>query len=69
MVTNEFSLLFQTEMSLAEWVGCVVSIDCGEVLGTYQGHVSEVDQETQSISIMKGFRNGIKCVVPKITIK
>lgn len=56
-------------MSLSEWIGSIVSIDCGEVLGTYQGHVADVDQDTQSISITNGFRNGIKCVVPKITIK
>ena len=51
-----------------QFIGSLVSIDCGEVLGVYQGEVDAVDTETHSISIVSAFRNGLKCTVPRITI-
>ncbi|XP_074650254.1 enhancer of mRNA-decapping protein 3-like [Tubulanus polymorphus] len=50
------------------YIGKSVSIDCGDVLGTYQGFVSQVDKEQQTLSIIKAYRNGISCQVPSITI-
>lgn len=57
------------DMSLTQFVGSLVSIDCGESLGTYQGEVSAVDTETQTLSISKAYRNGIQCTIPLITLK
>ena len=51
------------------FLNCVVSIECGDILGSYQGQVSEVDNKQQTITIIKAFHNGIKCNFPKITIK
>ena len=51
------------------YVGCLVSLDCGEVLGTYQGQVKNIDNSSQLLTICQAFRNGIKCEVPEITIK
>lgn len=50
------------------YVGCLVSLDCGEVLGTYQGQVKNIDNSSQLLTICQAFRNGIKCEVPEITI-
>ena len=52
----------------ADFVGSVVSIDCGDVLGTYQGQVIGIDKSDNSLTIIKGFRNGVQCQVPKLTI-
>jgi enhancer of mRNA-decapping protein 3 len=52
-----------------DYVGSLVSLDCGEVLGTYQGLVSKIDEKTQMVSISKAFRNGVKCDVQDITIR
>lgn len=40
------------------WVGCVVSIECTNSQGTYQGVVSEIDGESQSLILTKVFKNG-----------
>ncbi|XP_032831882.1 enhancer of mRNA-decapping protein 3 [Petromyzon marinus] len=50
------------------WGGCVVSLNCGPVLGVYQGRVSRVDQQCQSISLVQPFRNGARCTVPELTL-
>ncbi|XP_060601775.1 enhancer of mRNA-decapping protein 3-like, partial [Ruditapes philippinarum] len=50
------------------YVGCLVSLNCGESLGTFQGQVRKVDNSTQSLSISHPFRNGVKCEVPEVTI-
>ncbi|XP_053405108.1 enhancer of mRNA-decapping protein 3-like [Mercenaria mercenaria] len=50
------------------YVGCLVSLNCGESLGTYQGQVRKVDNSAQSLSISHPFRNGVKCEVPEVTI-
>ncbi len=52
-----------------EWVGSVVSLDCGEALGTYQGQVMRIDNSTQALTISKAYRNGLRCEVPEITLK
>ncbi|KAL4613210.1 enhancer of mRNA-decapping protein 3 [Arapaima gigas] len=51
----------------ADWLGCLVSINCGETLGVYQGEVSSVNQCSQTISLRQPFHNGIKCPVPEVT--
>uniref|UniRef100_A0A8C1I945 Enhancer of mRNA-decapping protein 3 n=1 Tax=Cyprinus carpio TaxID=7962 RepID=A0A8C1I945_CYPCA len=51
----------------ADWVGCLVSINCGPTLGVYQGEVSSVDQTSQTISLRHPFHNGVKCTVPEVT--
>ncbi|XP_069046799.1 enhancer of mRNA-decapping protein 3 isoform X2 [Lepisosteus oculatus] len=51
----------------ADWLGSLVSINCGETLGMYQGEVSAVDQASQTISLRQPFHNGIKCPVPEVT--
>lgn len=50
------------------YIGCLVSLDCGDVLGTYQGQVKNIDNSSQLLTICRAFRNGIKCEVPEITI-
>ncbi|XP_041082309.1 enhancer of mRNA-decapping protein 3-like isoform X1 [Polyodon spathula] len=51
----------------ADWLGSLVSINCGETLGVYQGKVSSVDQDSQTISLRQPFHNGMKCPVPEVT--
>ncbi|XP_038874170.1 enhancer of mRNA-decapping protein 3-like [Salvelinus namaycush] len=51
----------------ADWLGSLVSINCGETLGVYQGEVSSVDQSSQTISLKQPFHNGVKCPVPEVT--
>ena len=53
----------------ASFLGSQVSVDCGEVLGTYQGKVTAIEQESQTITITSVFRNGIQCQVPHVTIR
>jgi enhancer of mRNA-decapping protein 3 len=52
----------------SQYVGCIVSLDCGDSLGTYQGQVKVVDDSTQTLTITQAFRNGIRCEIPEITI-
>ncbi|KAJ8252227.1 hypothetical protein COCON_G00215390 [Conger conger] len=51
----------------ADWLGSLVSINCGVTLGVYQGEVSSVDQVSQTISLRQPFHNGVKCPVPEVT--
>ncbi|XP_048825280.1 enhancer of mRNA-decapping protein 3-like [Brienomyrus brachyistius] len=51
----------------ADWLGSLVSINCGPTLGVYQGEVSSVDQSSQTISLRQPFHNGIRCPVPEVT--
>ncbi|XP_076026484.1 enhancer of mRNA-decapping protein 3 isoform X2 [Genypterus blacodes] len=51
----------------ADWLGCLVSINCGPTLGVYQGEVSSVDQNSQTIALKLPFHNGVKCPVPEVT--
>ncbi|KAM8973450.1 enhancer of mRNA-decapping protein 3 isoform 2-T2 [Pelodytes ibericus] len=53
----------------ADWLGSVVSINCGNTLGVYQGCVSAVDQLNQTISLTQPFHNGVKCLVPEVTFR
>ncbi|XP_029354934.1 LOW QUALITY PROTEIN: enhancer of mRNA-decapping protein 3-like [Echeneis naucrates] len=51
----------------ADWLGSVVSIDCGLELGVYQGEVSSVDHASQTISLRQPYHNGVKCPVSEVT--
>uniref|UniRef100_A0A8D3ADN5 Enhancer of mRNA-decapping protein 3 n=1 Tax=Scophthalmus maximus TaxID=52904 RepID=A0A8D3ADN5_SCOMX len=51
----------------ADWLGNVVSINCGLALGVYQGEVSSVDCASQTISLRQPYHNGIKCPVSEVT--
>ncbi len=52
-----------------DFVGSIVSVDCGDVLGTYQGQVVGVDSETQALTLTKVFQNGIQSKVPQVMIR
>jgi len=51
------------------FIGSIVLIDCGPVLGTYQGLVSDVDKTGQTISVTHVMHNGLPCSVPQVTIR
>ncbi|XP_078541264.1 enhancer of mRNA-decapping protein 3 [Lissotriton helveticus] len=53
----------------ADWLGSIVSINCGATLGVYQGRVSAVDQPNQTISLTQPFHNGVKCLIPEVTFR
>ncbi|XP_073475107.1 enhancer of mRNA-decapping protein 3 isoform X1 [Aquarana catesbeiana] len=53
----------------SDWLESVVSINCGDTLGVYQGQVSAVDQLNQTISLTQPFHNGVKCLVPEVTFR
>ncbi|XP_046398528.1 enhancer of mRNA-decapping protein 3 [Ischnura elegans] len=50
------------------WVGYAVSLDCGDTLGSYQGHISAVDTKEQTITLTKVFQNGIPHSSPSVTL-
>lgn len=52
-----------------DWLGSVVSINCGLTLGVYQGEVSSVDHVSQTISLRQPYHNGMKCPVPEVTFR
>uniref|UniRef100_A0A1A7Z0N5 Enhancer of mRNA-decapping protein 3 n=1 Tax=Iconisemion striatum TaxID=60296 RepID=A0A1A7Z0N5_9TELE len=51
----------------ADWLGSVVSINCGATLGVYQGEVSSVDRTGQTISLRQPYHNGVRCPLPEVT--
>ncbi|XP_060898237.1 enhancer of mRNA-decapping protein 3-like [Labrus mixtus] len=51
----------------ADWLGSVVSINCGQTLGIYQGEVISVDHASQTISLRRPYHNGVRCPVPEVT--
>ncbi|XP_070822536.1 enhancer of mRNA-decapping protein 3-like isoform X2 [Chaetodon trifascialis] len=50
-----------------DWLGSVVLINCGQMLGVYQGEVSSVDHASQTISLRQPYHNGTRCPVPEVT--
>lgn len=52
-----------------EWLGCLVSIDCGVTIGVYQGEVSAVDPNKQTISLRQPLHNGVRCLVSEVTFR
>lgn len=53
---------------MSSYVGCIVSLDCGDTLGNYQGQVKSVNDNSQTITIDKCYRNGIAYELPEITV-
>ncbi|XP_054468917.1 enhancer of mRNA-decapping protein 3-like isoform X2 [Anoplopoma fimbria] len=51
----------------ADWLGSVVSINCGLTLGIYQGEVSSVNHKSQTISLKQPYHNGVRCPLPEVT--
>jgi len=51
-----------------KWNGSLVSIDCGSVLGVFEGEISSIDIDNQTVSLINVSRNSIKCTVPEITL-
>ncbi|KAL2088829.1 hypothetical protein ACEWY4_015728 [Coilia grayii] len=51
----------------SDWLGSLVSINCGATLGIYQGEVSAVDPHGQTISLRQPFHNGIRCPIPEVS--
>uniref|UniRef100_A0A803W8Q1 Enhancer of mRNA-decapping protein 3 n=1 Tax=Ficedula albicollis TaxID=59894 RepID=A0A803W8Q1_FICAL len=64
-----WALLSSSTRMATDWLGSIVSINCGESLGVYQGRVSAVDQVSQTISLTRPFHNGVKCLVPEVTFR
>lgn len=56
-------------MDSSQFIGSFLSINCGPILGVYQGTVSNVNPETQSICLNQPFRNGIPFDVEKVTLR
>lgn len=44
-----------------KFVGCYISVDCGDLKGTYQGQVVKVDTSSQSLTLRNAWKNGLKC--------
>ena len=51
-----------------KYLGCLLSIDCVDVLGYYQGEVCRVDTSNQTLTLKGVFHNGLKSPVPEITL-
>ncbi|XP_041464641.1 enhancer of mRNA-decapping protein 3-like isoform X1 [Lytechinus variegatus] len=56
-------------MASESFIGNYLSLDCGPVLGTFQGEVSSVCKKGQTISLRNAFRNGVKYGVPEVTMR
>lgn len=56
-------------MDQMSFVGNLLSLDCGDSLGTFQGVVTSVNKEKQTVSLKDTFRNGVKYEVPEVTIR
>lgn len=54
---------------MENFVGSMVSVHCGDVLGTYQGIVLQVDSDSQTLMLKEPFCNGLQAKVPTVTIK
>jgi len=51
-----------------QYLGSCVSIDCGQVLGYFQGQVYKVDTSNQTISLKDVWKNGVKSTIHDITL-
>ena len=56
-------------MNQVDFIGNVLSLSCGEALGTFQGEVSAISKDKQTISLKNAYRNGVKYEVPEVTIR
>ena len=51
-----------------KFLGCYVSVDCGEFVGCYQGQVSFVDTFNQTLTLKDVWKNGLKSSVNDIIL-
>lgn len=51
-----------------DWLGCRVSLDCGS-LGFFQGDISTISLEEQTITLRNSFQNGLPSKYPEITLR
>lgn len=51
-----------------KWIGCTVSIRCSGGLGTFQGKVSDVNTENQTLILKKAFKNGVPCTDQQVIL-
>ncbi|XP_020709599.1 enhancer of mRNA-decapping protein 3 [Athalia rosae] len=49
-----------------QFLGCTVSVKCDETLGTYQGQI--VDLNEQTVTLTKTFRNGVPYPSPQVIL-
>ncbi|XP_038074021.1 enhancer of mRNA-decapping protein 3-like [Patiria miniata] len=56
-------------MDQTSFVGCLLFVDCGDSLGTFQGEVTDVNKDQQTISLKRPYWNGIKFEAPEITLR
>ena len=69
-IFSPFKVSFLSNPKMTEqWNGSIVSIDCGSVLGVFEGEISCVDVNNQTLSLINVSRNSIKCSVPEITLR
>lgn len=52
-----------------EHVGSMVSVDCGSVLGVYEGCVLQVDSLLHTLTLKDPKRNGVVYPVAKVTLR
>jgi len=64
-----YSRFQSIETHRMSYVGSLVSLNCGESLGVYQGQVHRIDNATQTLTLCYPFRNGVKCEVPEVTLR
>ena len=50
-----------------DWLGCRVSLDCRS-LGYFQGVISRINLQDQTVTLEKPFQNGLSCKFPEITL-
>lgn len=52
-----------------KFIGCMVSLDCGETLGIYQGQVEFINPVQGTITLIRSFRNGVPYKLPQVTLR
>lgn len=52
----------------SDFVGRIVNLNCGD-MGYFQGKISGVDMEDQTITIQNPFKNGKSCSLPCVTVR
>lgn len=50
-----------------EYVGCRVSLDCGQ-MGFFQGVINRINLQEQTVTLEKPFENGLACKFPEVTL-
>lgn len=70
MFLNVSDHSISVKIMATDWVvGSVVSIHCALSSGIYQGKVSSVNHQNQTITLKQPFLNGIRCPAAEVTFK